>query len=191
MNRRPAVYKTAALPAELLRRYSHGTPVAVVRFWNGRSSRAKGCRSARGGVAPRRPDRDSGRASTSRRRARRPGGRRRSRRLRSRSRRRRAPPPTPRESSPPDRRRSGALLRERSTRSVRGVAPPRAKNSEWPQKRAALASLVPLPLTQYLARALVRVDLPLDPLQRVVDRLRVAAELLGHLFVGRALEVQP
>src|SRR5438552_685992 len=30
----------------------------------------------------------------------------------------------------------------------------------------------------------------LDPLQRVVDRLRVAAEPLGHLFVARALEVE-
>src|SRR5262245_21601783 len=43
---------------------------------------------------------------------------------------------------------------------------------------------------QNLARALVGVNLPLDPLQSVVDRLRVAAELLGHLLVGRALEVQ-
>lgn len=44
-------------------------------------------------------------------------------------------------------------------------------------------------LAQDLARALVRVDLPLDPLERIVDRLRVTAELLGHLLVGRALEV--
>ena len=45
-------------------------------------------------------------------------------------------------------------------------------------------------LLQDLARALVRVDLPLDPLERVVDRLRVAAETLGHLLVGRAFEIQ-
>src|SRR3954447_18375767 len=36
----------------------------------------------------------------------------------------------------------------------------------------------------------MRDDLALDPLQRVVDRLRVAAELLGHVLVGRALEVE-
>jgi hypothetical protein len=125
LNRRPAVYKTAALPAELLRRY------LMVRLWllsgfgTAPSSTATGCRSARGGVAPHRPDRDSGRASISRRRARRPGGRRRFRRLRSRARRFRAAPPTPREPSPPDRRRSGAPLRERSTRSGRCAGPPR------------------------------------------------------------------
>jgi hypothetical protein len=45
-------------------------------------------------------------------------------------------------------------------------------------------------LLENLARALVRVDLPLDPLQRVVDRLRVAVELLGHVLIGRAFEVQ-
>src|SRR5207302_5415438 len=45
-------------------------------------------------------------------------------------------------------------------------------------------------LLQNLTRSLVRQHLPLDPLERVVDRLRVAAELLGHLLVGRALEVQ-
>src|SRR5918996_3650154 len=44
---------------------------------------------------------------------------------------------------------------------------------------------------QHLARFLVRLDLALDALQRVVDRLRVAAELLGHLLVRRALEVEP
>src|SRR5919199_1416496 len=41
-----------------------------------------------------------------------------------------------------------------------------------------------------LARALVCQHLALDALERVVDRLRVAAELGGHLFVGRPLEVQ-
>src|SRR5262245_20124409 len=143
--------------------------------------------SAREEAESRRPARDSGRASTSRRRARRPGGHRRSRRFRSRPRRRRAVPPTPRGSAPPDRRRSGARLRGRSIRSGRDVAPPHAKNSEWPQKGHSLS---PRALTQYLAGALVRVDLALDPLEGVVDRLRVAAELLGHLLVGRALEIQ-
>jgi hypothetical protein len=40
------------------------------------------------------------------------------------------------------------------------------------------------------AGGLVLQDLPLDPLEGVVDRFRVAAELRGHLFVGRALEVE-
>src|SRR6266540_2243838 len=42
---------------------------------------------------------------------------------------------------------------------------------------------------QHLASLLVLDDLALHPLQRVVDRLRVAAELLPHLLVGRSLEV--
>ena len=46
-------------------------------------------------------------------------------------------------------------------------------------------------LLQDLARLLVREDLPLHALQRVVDRLRVAAEALGHLLVRRAFEVEP
>ena len=33
-------------------------------------------------------------------------------------------------------------------------------------------------------------DLPLDPLERVVDRLRVAAELPGHRLVRAALEIE-
>src|SRR5512133_1716433 len=45
-------------------------------------------------------------------------------------------------------------------------------------------------LLQDFARLLVLDDLPLDPLERVVDRLGVAAELLGHLLVGRAFEVE-
>src|SRR5881394_4202527 len=36
----------------------------------------------------------------------------------------------------------------------------------------------------------MREDLALDALQRVVDRLRVAAELFGHVLVGRALEIE-
>ena len=34
-------------------------------------------------------------------------------------------------------------------------------------------------------------DLALHTLQGVVDRLGVAAQLVGHLLVGRALEVEP
>src|ERR671930_1167288 len=45
-------------------------------------------------------------------------------------------------------------------------------------------------LLQDFAALLVRDDLALHALQRVVDRLRVAAEPLGHVFVGRALEVE-
>src|SRR5438045_3025606 len=44
-------------------------------------------------------------------------------------------------------------------------------------------------LGQDLARLAVHDDLALHPLERVVDRLRVAAELVGHVLVGRALEV--
>jgi hypothetical protein len=44
-------------------------------------------------------------------------------------------------------------------------------------------------LLKNLARLLVRQDLPLHTLQGVVDRLRVAAEVVRHLLVGRALEV--
>src|SRR3954462_11284764 len=40
------------------------------------------------------------------------------------------------------------------------------------------------------ARLLVGENLPLDALERVVDRLRVAAELLRHVLVRRALEVE-
>src|SRR5919201_1778772 len=46
-------------------------------------------------------------------------------------------------------------------------------------------------LEQNFASLLVRQHLPLDALQRVVDRLRVAAELGCHLLVRRALEIQP
>src|SRR6266540_2160867 len=45
-------------------------------------------------------------------------------------------------------------------------------------------------LLQNLARPLVLDDLPLHPLQRIVDRLRIAAALLGHLLVGASLEVE-
>ena len=38
-------------------------------------------------------------------------------------------------------------------------------------------------LEKNLACLLMREDLALDALKRVVDRLRVAAELLGHLLV--------
>src|SRR3954470_17613407 len=45
-------------------------------------------------------------------------------------------------------------------------------------------------LVQNLAQLLVLEHLALDSLERVVDRLRVAAEVLGHLLIGRALEVE-
>src|SRR5262249_9087031 len=45
-------------------------------------------------------------------------------------------------------------------------------------------------LLEYLALLAVRDDLSLHALQRVVDGLRVAAQVRGHLLVGRALEVQ-
>jgi hypothetical protein len=46
-------------------------------------------------------------------------------------------------------------------------------------------------LLKNLAALLVRQDLPLHTLQRIVDRLRVAAELFRHLLVRRAFEIQP
>src|SRR5581483_779851 len=45
-------------------------------------------------------------------------------------------------------------------------------------------------LLKNFAGLLVRDDLPLHALERVVDRLRVASELLGHVLVRRALEVE-
>src|SRR5687768_1364260 len=44
-------------------------------------------------------------------------------------------------------------------------------------------------LREDFARRLVRQDLALDALERVVDRLAVAAQLLRHLLVREALEV--
>lgn len=44
-------------------------------------------------------------------------------------------------------------------------------------------------LLEDLAGLLMGQDLPLHPLERVVDRLRVAPEVLGHLLVRRAFEV--
>ena len=46
-------------------------------------------------------------------------------------------------------------------------------------------------LLQDLAAGLVLEDLALDALEGVVDRLRVDAELLRHLLVGRSFEVEP
>src|SRR6185503_16713192 len=40
------------------------------------------------------------------------------------------------------------------------------------------------------ALGLVGEDLPLDPLERVVDRLAVAAERLGHLLVRVPVEIE-
>src|SRR5215831_20877032 len=45
-------------------------------------------------------------------------------------------------------------------------------------------------LQQDLPGFLMGQDLSLDPLQRVVDGLCVAAQLLGHLLVGRSLQVE-
>src|SRR3954447_3097403 len=44
---------------------------------------------------------------------------------------------------------------------------------------------------QHLARLLVLDDLALHSLERVVDRLRVAPELVAHLLVRRPLEIEP
>ena len=45
-------------------------------------------------------------------------------------------------------------------------------------------------LQQDLPGFLVGQDLPFDPLKRVVNRLRVAVQLLCHLLVRRALQVE-
>src|SRR5205807_10394393 len=50
-----------------------------------------------------------------------------------------------------------------------------------PQTTRSRRSTARYSLLQDLPRSLVRQDLPLDPLERVVDRLGVAAELAGHL----------
>src|SRR6266536_1234650 len=57
--------------------------------------------------------------------------------------------------------------------------------SEWPPTTKSADSSL-----KDFAPLLVRDDLALHALQRVVDRLRVAAEPFGHLLVGRALEVE-
>src|SRR5262245_16787873 len=46
-------------------------------------------------------------------------------------------------------------------------------------------------LQENLPGLLVSQDFPLDPLERVVDRLGVAPELLRHLFVRATLEIEP
>jgi hypothetical protein len=46
-----------------------------------------------------------------------------------------------------------------------------------------------LGLVQDFPCLLVRDDLALDPLERIVDRLAVAAELHGHLLVGETFQV--
>jgi hypothetical protein len=48
----------------------------------------------------------------------------------------------------------------------------------------------PIFLQENLTGLLVRKDFTLHPLQRVVDRLGVAAQLLSHLLVGRALQIE-
>jgi hypothetical protein len=45
-------------------------------------------------------------------------------------------------------------------------------------------------LQQDLPGFLVGQDLSLDPLERIVNRLRVAAQLLSHIFVRRPLQVE-
>src|SRR5215217_5342420 len=46
-------------------------------------------------------------------------------------------------------------------------------------------------LVENLAALLVNQDLALHALEGVVDRLRVASELLRHLFVGTPFQVEP
>ena len=73
-------------------------------------------------------------------------------------------------------------VRDEMANSATCDSPLRTKSRVYPRGAETLR--------QNLAVALMVQDLPLDPLQRVVDRLRVTAELLGHLLVRVALEVQ-
>src|SRR6478672_4191193 len=71
----------------------------------------------------------------------------------------------------------GCASTHRETTSASGSAGP-------PTTRSAAS------LLRDFAGLLVREDLPLHALQRIVDRLRVAAEPLRHVLVGRPLEVK-
>jgi PD-(D/E)XK endonuclease len=65
-----------------------------------------------------------------------------------------------------------------------------SRNNQAKGVRYAADYEVAASLLKDFARLLVREDLALHALQRVVDRLRVAAEPLGHFLVGRAFEVE-
>src|SRR5438874_11600769 len=67
------------------------------------------------------------------------------------------------------------------------ASPPSARGA---QPRSARSAQHFARLKQNFAALLVLGDLALHALERVVDRLRVAAEPLGHVLVGRALQVQ-
>src|SRR4051794_3335928 len=80
--------------------------------------------------------------------------------------------------------------RRRHERRVRSASRRRATTSGeesglLPITKSAVSSL------KDFARLLVREDLALHALERVVDRLRVAAEPFGHVLVGRAFEIEP
>ena len=100
--------------------------------------------------------------------------------------------------APPHRRRRSDGQRGRT----RSDPAPRPDTARWRSGRAARSSAdATTPSTETAparsglrrngARRLMRHDLPLHPLQRVVDRLAVALELLGHPLVRAAVEVQP
>jgi hypothetical protein len=46
-------------------------------------------------------------------------------------------------------------------------------------------------LVEHGSILLMEQDLPLNALEGIIDRLRIAAELLGHLLVGVSFEIQP
>src|SRR3954451_17763827 len=65
-----------------------------------------------------------------------------------------------------------------------------SSSSEMPSTPVSGGAFTSGTLVQDLAQLLVLQDLALHPLQGIVDRLRVAAQLLRHLLVGGAFEVE-
>src|SRR3954452_23174338 len=78
--------------------------------------------------------------------------------------------------------------RERLSCCLRAMYPPMASSSRT--TRMMTQSGTATPLQHDVARAQVRADLALDALERVVDRLAVAVELLADRRVGVPVEVQ-
>src|SRR3954466_5653243 len=65
-----------------------------------------------------------------------------------------------------------------------------SSSSEMPSTPVSGGAFTRGTLVQDLAQLLVLQDLALHPLQGIVDRLRVTAQLLRHLLVGGAFEVE-
>ncbi len=132
-------------------------------------------------------DRRSGRRGRDAREPRRPPrGARRPRATARRQRRDRDGPPPPQQ-VPPARDRLPARATSSSTQS----SSPRSSASSRPPVAAGRRSLeLRAGSGGNGARGLVREDLALHALERIVDRLAVAPELVAHRLVGMAVEIQ-